>query len=100
MSTNNSWESKMMESFKRYEESMRELEALADANRSAAVTLSLKDLEELSMMATRVRLISMKLSIGHRDNNTTAMDDMNFSKRLDRFKQTLTEIHDYYAKEH
>ena len=70
------------------------------ANKSAAVTLSMQDLVELNMMVTRTHIFAMKLSIGHRDSSATAMDDKNFSIRLQRFSQTLQEIHDFYAKEH
>lgn len=79
---------------------IKDMDETTRANRSAAISLSLKDLEELSMMVTRTKCIAMKLSIGHRDSNATAMDDKNYSLRLQRFSQHLQEIHDFYAKEH
>ncbi len=98
--TNESWESKMRQQMNKLEKQSAELERIERENRSVACTLSLKDLEEMSMMITRTKLIAMKLSIGHRDNSGTACDDKNYSIRMQRFAQHLQEIHDFYAKEH
>ena len=76
------------------------LQATHDANHSESVTLSLKDLEEMSMMTTRLRLLSMKCAIGHRDSSATAAHDANHSVTLKKMAQGIQIIHDFYAKEH
>lgn len=60
--------------------------------------LSLKDLEELSMMVTRTKCFAMKLMLSHNRSEITASEDANYSIRLQRFAQTLQEIHDFYGK--
>jgi hypothetical protein len=78
---------------------LKELEKSHEHNVQANSSLTYNDLIELSMMATRTRLIAMKLGLSHNRNEPTAMDDKNYSLRLQRFAQTLTEIHDFYGKQ-
>jgi hypothetical protein len=78
---------------------LKQLEASHELNEQAKKPLTYSDLTELSMMATRVRCIAMKLGLSHNRNEPTAMDDKNYSLRLQRFAQTLTEIHDFYGKQ-
>ncbi len=78
---------------------LKELEKSHNCNEQYKLPLTYNDLTELSMMATRVRCIAMKLGLSHNRNEPTAMDDKNYSLRLQRFAQTLTEIHDFYGKQ-
>lgn len=77
---------------------LKQLEASHALNNAATASLSLNDLEELSMMVTRTKCLAMKLSLAHNRSEVTAMEDKNYSIRLQRFSQTLQEIHDYYGK--
>lgn len=66
---------------------------------AAHSSLSLKDLEELSMMVTRTKCFAMKLMLAHNRSEINAEEHANYSKRLQRFSQTLQEIHDFYGKQ-
>lgn len=67
-------------------------------NRSRNSSLSMKDLEEISMMVTQTKLLAMKLMTAHNLNPSrpTAPDDGNYSIRLQKFSQTLQEIGKFY----
>lgn len=60
--------------------------------------LSMKDLEDISMMVTDVKLLAMKLMIAHNLNPTAkhAGEHTNYSIRLQKFSQTLQEIGKFY----
>lgn len=61
-------------------------------------SLSMKDLEDISMIVTDVKLLAMKLMVAHNvnPNRPTAADDANYSVRLQAFSKTLQEIGKFY----
>src|ERR1044071_8033044 len=57
------------------------------------------DIHELSMIATKLQLMAMKLQTAHNNNSSTAQHDLNHSVTLMKLKKAINVIHDFYAKE-
>jgi hypothetical protein len=69
---------------------------MSEQKRKIDSSLTMTDLETISMMVTDTKLLAMKLMVAHNLGSKTKAEDCNFSIRLQAFSKTLQEIGKYY----